>query len=279
MISVVIPSRSRANNLRNTLRALFNQSVSKDKYEIIVSDDNSTDDTQSIINEFKNEGRFKYVFNNFKPHTWNASIPRNLGALISDSDYKYLLFVDSDVVLPHAALQWYLEDLSKNDTRVIIGPYDFTDKNGNPTSHSEVRIAKFNSVSEDETFETVHDGLACFGGNILIPKDIFWSVKGFSNDTHIGLEDGDMGLKLWKAGTKFSYDKRIYGKHQWHESPPDRFPNDMKDHIDKLNLKHFGTKNPDYGIIEASRETYSQWGITGWNPPKEWLAMGFGMKI
>lgn len=279
MISVIIPTRSRYHNLVNTLEALFNQSLDKSQYEVIVSDDNSTDETQSVINRFKDRGRFKYVFNTFKPHSWNASVPRNLGALVADPDTKAYLFVDSDVILPHHALEVYVEDLNKNSSRVIIGPYNFMDRNGVDVKIIDVRTPKFSSVSIDETFDTVHDGLACFGGNIVIPRDIFWSVNGFSVDTHIGLEDGDMGLKLWKKGTSFSYENRNMGTHQWHESPPDRFPNNMKEHIDNLNLKHYGTKDPDYGIIEASRETYASWGITGWNPPQEWLKMGFGLQI
>lgn len=279
MISVIIPARNRYTNLVNTIKALVDQTVSRDQYEIIISDDNSTDETQSIINQFKGQGRFKYVFNNFKPHSWNASVPRNLGALVADQDTRAYLFVDSDVVLPSVTLECYLQDLDKDSNRVIIGPYNFMEQNGVSVMIKDVRMAKFDSVTPDETFETVHDGLACFGGNLCIPKDIFWSVNGFSVDTHIGLEDGDMGLKLWKKKTRFSYDKRPFGRHQWHETPPDRFPPDMKDHIDKLNLKHFGTKDPDYGIIEASRETYAEWGITGWNPPPEWRKSGFMMKI
>jgi hypothetical protein len=35
-------------------------------------------------------------------------------------------------------------------------------------------------------------------------------------------------------------------------------------------MKHFNTTDPDYGIIEKSREAYESWGITGWEVPPEW---------
>lgn len=269
-LSVIIPTRSRYFNVKGVLEALFDQSLDKSQYEIILSDDNSTDDTQSSINTFRDRGRFKYVFNNWKPYSWNASIPRNYGALISDPETQAFVFVDSDVILPHDALEHIVEDLDKDPNRVIIGPYHWYAEGNDRIREMDIRWEKFQRVSVDDTFDTVHDGLACFGGNITIPKDIFWSVRGFSVDTHIGLEDGDMGLKLWKKGTKFSYDIRLLGKHQWHPVPPDRFPPDMRDHIDRLNEKHFHSREPDYGLIEASRETYAEWGITGWDPPKEW---------
>lgn len=270
-LSVIIPTRNRAENLKKTLYALQHQSLDKSEYEIIVSDDNSTDYTQSIINEWREQKNIKYIFNCVpKPHSWNASVPRNLGALAADPSSLAYVFIDSDVELPRHALQCYVEDLEKNPNRVLIGPYDFYREGNEVIAQKDVRSEKFERVSIDDTFDTVHDGLACFGGNLVIPKDIFWSVMGFSTDTHIGLEDGDMGLKLWKKQTKFSYDARTRGKHNWHQTPDDRFPPDMKSHIDKLNLKHFHTTDPDYGIVEASRETYESWGITGWEVPPEW---------
>lgn len=280
MISVIVPTRSRSANLVNTLEALTNQSLPRDQYEIIVSDDNSKDDTQKVINQFSGRGRFKYVFNNHKPHTWNASIPRNLGASISDQGYKYLVFIDSDVIAPHTALETYLKHMQKNDLRVMIGPYHWRGQNGQVAKNDD-RWPSFLEKNPDDTYARATDGLACFGGNLCIPKNIFWSVGGFSPDIHIGLEDGDMGLKLWKVGTKFSYDKDLLGYHQWHETPSDRFPPNMKEHIDNLNMKHFHTKNPDYGIIEASREAYADWGITGWEAPAEWKAnqLSFMLKV
>lgn len=273
-LSVVIPSRNRADNVIQVVDALFNQTLSKEEYEVIVSDDGSTDDTcNRLMEASKNwQGlRFKYIFSNVpKPHTWNASIPRNFGALLSDPSTTHILFVDSDVVLPNNALECYIEDINNNPNRVIIGSYDFYREGNETVLQEDVRHLKFEEVELNDTFDTVHDGLVCFGGNLVIPKDIFWSVKGFSVDTHIGLEDGDMGLKLWKKKTKFSYDRRTKGKHLWHQTPTDRFPTDMREHINKLNLKHFNDINPDYGIIEASRETYAAWGITGWDPPAEW---------
>lgn len=280
-LSVVIPSRNRYENLRQVLSALFLQTLSKDEFEVIVSNDNSTDGTGEIVFNYRDNLRLKYIFSNVpKPHTWNASIPRNLGASISDPSTTHLLFVDSDVVLPDFVLKNLVEDIERNPNRVIIGPYDFYAEGNEQIRTPDVRNLNF-EVGIDETFDKPTDGLACFGGNLLIPKDLFWKVGGFSPDIHIGLEDGDMGLKLWKVGAMFSYDGRNRGKHLFHPTPTDRFPSDMKNHIDNLNLKHFHDKNPDYGIVEISREAYDKWGIGGWDPPPEWGKgkMDFMLKI
>jgi len=281
MLSVIIPTRNRYSNLINTVNNLLEQDLNKDEWELIISDDNSTDETFNIYKNNRDKLRLKYVNNNTKPHSWNASIPRNLGALVADPNTSAYIFLDSDVLISSTALSFFKEDFDHNPRRVVVGSYDFMEKNGVDIQVQDVRHLKFETVKPEDTFDTIHDGLACFGGLIMIPRDIFWSVGGFSPDIHIGLEDGDMGIKLWKKETQFSYDNRIHGKHQWHETPTDRFPPDMKSYIDDFNMKHFKTKNPDYGIIEASRETYAEWGIFGWEPPKEWLAnkLDLTMKI
>lgn len=285
-LSVVIPSRNRVENLRHVLSALANQTLEKTEYEVILSDDNSNDGTQSLINELRDQLRLKYIFNNIpKPHTWNASVPRNLGALVADPSTMAYVFVDSDVILPPHALACYVEDLELDHNRVIIGPYDFYAEGNESIKTPDVRNLTFEEKPIETTHNSISDGLACFGGNLVIPKDIFWSVNGFSVDTHIGLEDGDMGLKLWKKQVQFSYDKRTRGKHQWHPSPTDRFPSNMREHIDKLNIKHFGMPTSEVDqkmdIISASRQAYEEWGITGWNPPESWLQsqVNFGLKV
>lgn len=274
ILSVIIPTRNRKENLRHTLHALTEQSLNREYYEVIISDDNSEDNTFELYNEYRPQFALKYVNNNTKPHSWNASVPRNLGAQVANLTTQAYVFLDSDVLLPPDALDNYRKNFEENKDRVIIGPYDFMQPNGNDVMQRDVRFDKFQNTEPHEVFDTIHDGLACFGGNLLIPRNIFWSVGGYSEDTHIGLEDGEMGIKLWKKSTKFSYDKALYGKHQWHETPSDRFPPNMAEHIDKLNKKHFNMSTSEVDksmdIITASKETYAQWGID-WTPPQEWL--------
>lgn len=279
-LTVVIPTRNRKDNLRNTLGAFLTQTTPRELFEVIISDDNSEDNTFELYEQFKDKLDLKYVNNNKKAHSWNASVPRNLGASLADPHTKLIVFLDSDIVVQSTFLEHIWKDYQENPERVILGPYDFMSANQRDVQTADVRWDKFKSVAPQDTFDKATDGLACFGGIIAFPKEIFWDMGGYDRDTHIGLEDGEMGLRLWKKGYKVSYDQRLYGKHQWHEIPKDRFPADMKDHIDKLNMKHFNTKDPDYGIIEMSREAYKEWGITdNWQPPVEWTKMGFGLKI
>ena len=52
-ISVIIPVLNNKNGLIDTLESVTNQSINKSKYEVIVSDNGSTDGTLEIINHYR----------------------------------------------------------------------------------------------------------------------------------------------------------------------------------------------------------------------------------
>lgn len=296
MITVIIPTHNRKNNVRLTLTGLKQQSLEKDLFEVVLVDDGSTDMTSDILEEFKEVfPKFKYAYI-FKKDVWNASRPRNFGAKLAEKDSEAFLFVDSDVVLNPDALASYHEDLQVNPDRVVIGPYNFLppqmvtpldiehnfdlfktgqlpkmSSNGGGMGHigNDVRKQSFEkATTPNDLFDTAFDGLACFGGNLLIPKSIFWRAGGYDENIFHGCEDGDFGLTLWELGIKFSYDSRCIGFHNWHPLSQARAEG-AGGEIRKLNLKHFGTTEQD--LIQYTRDFYRKQGFPDWQPPAEWL--------
>lgn len=296
MISIVIPAHNRRENVELTLTGLKLQTLPKDKFEVILIDDGSTDGTHNLLESFKDELQFKYA-RIYKKDAWNASRPRNYGAKLAEKETDAFLFLDSDVVLNRKALEFYSKDLRKNKERVVIGPYHWmSPQHVSPadiehrlddlianklpqrmthgrlgTVGNDTRMVSFNEVdSSDVTRDRVFDGLACFGGNLLVPKDIFWKAGGYDEKTLCGIEDGDFGITLWRQGVKFSYQINALGYHVWHTIPDSRYPVNLRDHIDRLNMKHFGEPDPDLGIVQHTREAFKLLGYPDWNPPPEW---------
>ena len=296
MISIIIPTHNRKTNIELNLTALTKQTFNKDLFEVILVDDGSTDGTIDLVNQFRDKFKLKYALIH-KKDAWNASRPRNFGAKLAEAETDAYLFLDSDVLLNDRALEFYYDNFIKKP-RVIIGPYNWLPPqlvkpddvlnnwgvliNGDldkPTSlpaslghiGEDVRKVSFDkAITPDDVFNEIYDGLACFGGNLMIPRDLFWKVGGFSEEMQCGLEDGEMGIKLWKMEAEFSYDSRLIGYHVWHPIPPARFPSDLKKHIDYLNTKHFGQLDPDLGIVQKTKEAFARWGIENWVKPPEW---------
>jgi glycosyltransferase involved in cell wall biosynthesis len=93
-ISVIICTYNRAQLLKRTLNSLINQTISYKKFEVIVIDDGSTDNTSDICNMMsKVLPNMRYVSVETNIGLGSA---RNLGIRSARGDY--LLFVDDDCI-------------------------------------------------------------------------------------------------------------------------------------------------------------------------------------
>lgn len=89
LVTICIPTFNRCEFLGRSIRSALNQTFDKDKYEIIVVDDGSTDRTDLILESFKNE---IITIRNKK----NIGLSKSLNKAILKSRGKYFLRIDSD---------------------------------------------------------------------------------------------------------------------------------------------------------------------------------------
>ena len=98
-ISVVIPSFNRAGFVGRTIESVLTQTRLPD--EILVVDDGSSDNTQSVVAEFSRIGaRVRYLWR----ENGGLSAARNTGVANAAPDTDALLFLDSDDLLEPTAL-------------------------------------------------------------------------------------------------------------------------------------------------------------------------------
>ena len=107
LISVIIPVYNQEKWITRCLRSLENQSFSREKYELIVVNDGSTDNSESVINLFSNKITF---INNTK----NSGLPSALNQGIKLSKSKYIVRVDSDDYVNQDFLFLLYEFLEQN---------------------------------------------------------------------------------------------------------------------------------------------------------------------
>ena len=95
MISVIISSYNRADYIINAIDSLYNQTVDKNGYEIIVVDNNSTDNTEELCrNYIASHGDANIHF--LKETSQGSSYSRNAGAHAAKGDL--FTFIDDDAV-------------------------------------------------------------------------------------------------------------------------------------------------------------------------------------
>ena len=95
LISIVIPTRERAQTLPYTIRSALDQTSAS--YEVLVSDNYSQDNTREVVNSFK-DTRLKYVNTGAR-----LSMCDNWEFALKHTGGRYVIFVgDDDAVIPGA---------------------------------------------------------------------------------------------------------------------------------------------------------------------------------
>ncbi len=290
MLNIIIPvTAGRESNLRLTLTALGEQTLDKSLFEVMVVADSNHGEYEKISTEFST--LFKTVE---KRDFWNASIPRNLGFNSTNGDF--VMFLDSDVVLNPNALLEHMKMMLLNSSRISIGRYDWLPPMHVSTDDVKYNFARFSNgllikkphkgglghIGLDhryesfkkqhvplQSFDTIFDGLACFGGNLVMSRETFKKIGGFDETMRYGVEDGDFGLTAHEKGVRFSYCDGAIGYHNWHELSAIRSQNAGSEVV-KLNAKHFPTEN-EMNISYATGIAYKRWGTDQY--PLDWNSL------
>jgi GT2 family glycosyltransferase/glycosyltransferase involved in cell wall biosynthesis len=104
LISVVIPTFNRAESLKATLQSLAAQSLSTDKYEVVVANDGSSDSTPEICHRFAERMQLVAL-----RHQSNSGISAAKNTGILNSRGKILLFFDDDDLADRLLLEEHVK--------------------------------------------------------------------------------------------------------------------------------------------------------------------------
>lgn len=129
LVSVIITTHNRCNLLKRAIKSVQEQSYNN--LEIIVIDDNSSDDTEESVSEFiKCDARVKYI-KIPESESKGGNYARNRG--IETSTGEYVAFLDDDDVWYSNKVERQLEHLTSNSDLGAVScemrfVYDFGDK-------------------------------------------------------------------------------------------------------------------------------------------------------
>ena len=107
--SVIVPTFNRLDEIRELLGSLEKQTLEKEKFEVIIVDDGSTDNTESYIAEMIEKGTLNLSF--YKQDHNGPGPARNNG--MEHAAGEYYVFVDSDCIADENWLQAYDVTLTK----------------------------------------------------------------------------------------------------------------------------------------------------------------------
>ena len=198
-ISVVIPTKNRSALLAETIERVESQTVPKDHYEVVVIDNNSTDDTRAVLEQkARIYSNFKFDFQK-KP---GAAATRNTGIRLTNSDL--ILFVDDDVRAEPALVEAHLDCQGNNPNTSVIGAVNMP---WGDTSDPFLKYLRDHRILNPYTpskgpidFSYYH---TC---NVSTPTQMLLDVGCFNENFKMyGMEDIELGYRLERAGCRMAF--------------------------------------------------------------------------
>lgn len=182
-MSVVIATRNRAGRLRDQLESLASQTLPRDRYEVLVADDASTDATPEILAEEEGRRRVRLrVLRRDPPtgpgHGRNAAWRAARGRLIA--------FTDDDCVADPSWLEAGLRAWAGDPNRFVQGAT-------HPRAGEWEEMGLFSYTMEVRELTT--DFPTC---NMFYPRELLERVGGFDANTFPGAQGEDTDL-AWRA--------------------------------------------------------------------------------
>ena len=166
-LSIIIPV---FNNLNHVLDLLKSVDISNSKnIEVIIIDDGSKPKLKKKLNKFKL--KYKYIKN------LGPSYARNFGAKISSG--KFLLFLDSDLVLPKNFLKRLINLLKKEKIKIGTIPYGIKSNIDNIFSQYKAFFDYFNVCLK---LKGLKETGYIIGSSCVFSRKIFFKSKGWNQN-------------------------------------------------------------------------------------------------
>lgn len=259
-ISIIIPTRNRKKKLIRLINSILNSNYPKNKMEIIIVDDASTDGTSAyLLQTFKNfieNGKLKIIRNEK-----NVLLAASRNMAIEEATGDYILLIDDDNIIDKDCIKNLIDTFSLNERVGVVLPimYYYRDKKrvwcagvkrNMITSitrfigRDEIDNGQFNKLINSEDF------LNAF----MIKKEVLEIVKLFDEKTFpIHYDEADLGKRIKNAGYKIICNPK---SRVWHDicSP--------KMEKDKLRLFHVHNELRAYYTARNRiifHKKYSEW--------------------
>jgi chlorobactene glucosyltransferase len=199
LVSVIIPARNEEKHIKNCILSLLNQHLGIN-YEIIIVDDNSSDNTLEVLKFFKNNDKIRVIEAGNKPEDW---IGKNWPCYVGykNSRGEYLLFTDADTIHSNHSIGDSLFTLLEDKLDVLTAVPNLI----HPTFIVKMvlpilSIFMFSRYSPIRVNDPKVKLGYLFGSFFIISKDIYEKIGTHESVKSEIVEDGALGQKIKECG-------------------------------------------------------------------------------
>lgn len=204
-LSVIIAARNEENNLVGLLEALIVQNYPKDKFEIIVVDDRSKDQTESILKNYSAK------YDNIIYHRIKDTIPELVGkkrALTEGMTHargEIMLFTDADC-RPHPGWLTSMNTAFSQGFDAVVGYSPLLNESTNiwqKIVHHLKKLERMAMFTLSAGSIGWNWGMTATGRNFAYKKKVFEELAGFEGIGFIPSGDDDLFLQKISRSKKY----------------------------------------------------------------------------
>jgi GT2 family glycosyltransferase len=203
-LSIIIATRNRAQQLCRALESVKVQSLAANRFEVIVVDNGSSDETSRLAPiALKHFPHAKFLTESKA----GAAAARNSG--VAASNAPLVVFLDDDVIADRQLLEEHLRSHRDQNNIAVLGAVRF------PWRGTESPLFKL-LVQRPELLQTFAfddpqnvSFLHFYTCNLSMPRAFFTHNPGFDEQfTGSGFEDTELGYRFLRAGRRLTFNPR-----------------------------------------------------------------------
>lgn len=195
-LSIIIPVYNSEIGIKDTLNSIVGQNISERFFshvEVIVVDNNSSDNTFNIANSYSKQNKFIRTFRQNEIQGSYAS--RNFGE--SKSVGEFLLFIDADIVLEKNGLKYIFNKI--NESEIDYAAFNVKMKLSSNSLTSKMNFLRGFNIENSIKYHNYTPTCA-----LLVSKKVFKHVGGFNSSLESG-GDFVFGVKVFQNNFKQNY--------------------------------------------------------------------------
>ena len=207
--SVCIPTYNRRERVLAALRALDRQTIERDRFEVIVIIDGSTDGTEGALASFTPSYAFRWAAQS----NAGSSAARNSAARLAQ--HEVIIFLDDDHIPVPGLVAAHLQEQQRSGDIIVQGSYPLA------PGYDRLGAALAYELARTRTLPATHRPDAArwmlWAGNFSIRTETWKRVGGFDETFRTwGSEDTDFGLRLAALSIPLVVSEAAITQHQMH---------------------------------------------------------------
>lgn len=203
-ISIFVPAHNEGKVIYYTVRSILGSNYPKDRFELIVINDNSSDDTGEVLDGFKEDNPNLTVITTTKENGGGKGKSAALNRALKIAKGEYIIVYDADNTPEKDAVRTLAYQIQTDPVlAAVCGKFRVRNKEKTMlTRFINLETLGFQWMSQGGRWRFL--GLSTIPGtNFIIRKDVLNELGGWNEDAIT--EDTELSIRIYEAGYKIQF--------------------------------------------------------------------------